>query len=68
MQETILALRSAEDRFNRRLQYPYVLFTVEGEEGEITEVQKARVRHITENRTSFGTYFYLGSHAEAAWR
>ncbi|KAG6815236.1 hypothetical protein H0H93_010489, partial [Arthromyces matolae] len=53
VQQATLALRNVEDRFNRRLKYPYVLFMVEGEVDEVTEVQKERIAHITEGRATF---------------
>ncbi|KAG6918181.1 hypothetical protein DXG01_016166 [Tephrocybe rancida] len=51
-----MALRNVEDRFNRRLKYPYILFMVEGEYDEVTEVQKERIAHITEGRAKFGEF------------
>ncbi|KAF5383820.1 hypothetical protein D9615_003832 [Tricholomella constricta] len=53
MQQATLALGNVEDRFNRRLKYPYVLFMVEGEYDQVTEVQKERIEHITEGRAKF---------------
>ncbi|KAG6910070.1 hypothetical protein DXG01_013520 [Tephrocybe rancida] len=53
IQQATLALRNVEDRFNRRLKYPYRLVMVEGEYEEVTEVQKERIAHITEGRAKF---------------
>ncbi|KAG6889017.1 hypothetical protein C0992_006771 [Termitomyces sp. T32_za158] len=59
VQQTTLALKNIEDHFNRKLKYPYVLFMVEGEYDEVTEVQKERIAHITEGRAKFGGFFPL---------
>ncbi|KAH0582475.1 hypothetical protein H2248_010419 [Termitomyces sp. 'cryptogamus'] len=53
VQQATLALRNVENRFNRRLKYPYLLFMVEGEYDEVTEVQKERIAHITQGRARF---------------
>ncbi|KAG6891855.1 hypothetical protein C0992_003236, partial [Termitomyces sp. T32_za158] len=53
VQQATLALKNVEDRFNRRLKYPYIMFMVEGEYEEVTEVQKERIAHITEGRAKF---------------
>ena len=45
-----MALRNIEDRFNRRLKYPYVLLT----EANITEAIQDKVDWITEGRATFG--------------
>ncbi|KAF5372917.1 hypothetical protein D9758_001721 [Tetrapyrgos nigripes] len=50
-----LALLSTENRFNRRLQYPYVIFTVGAEIDEVTEEDKAKIHWITEGRATFAT-------------
>lgn len=50
------ALRQAEDRFNRRLKYPYVLFTIQSEldaVGGIPEDTIRKIDWITEGRASF---------------
>ncbi|KAF8992406.1 nucleotide-diphospho-sugar transferase [Cyathus striatus] len=46
------ALTSVEDRFNRRLKYPYVLFTSEDEAPALTDEIKAKIHYITEGRAS----------------
>jgi hypothetical protein len=51
-----LALLSVENRFNRRLQYPYVIFTVGEEIDEISEEDKAKIHWITQGRATFGTH------------
>jgi hypothetical protein len=43
-----------EDRFNRRLKYPIVLFTSEDEVHFITDEVRAKVHWITEGRATFG--------------
>ncbi|KAG5649786.1 hypothetical protein H0H81_002044 [Sphagnurus paluster] len=53
VQQATLALRNVEDRFNRRLKYPYVLFMVEGEYEQVTELERERIDHITEGRAQF---------------
>ncbi|GLB43264.1 putative glycosyltransferase family 15 protein [Lyophyllum shimeji] len=55
LHQAMLTLRNVEERFNRRLKYPYVLFMVEGELEQVTEVQRARIEHITEGRAKFAT-------------
>ncbi|KAF8518758.1 nucleotide-diphospho-sugar transferase [Gautieria morchelliformis] len=45
----MVALRNIEDRFNRRLKYPYVVFT----EAAITEAIQSKADWITEGRTTF---------------
>ena len=45
-----MALRNIEDRFNRRLKYPYVLLT----EANVTEAIRDKVDWITEGRATFG--------------
>ncbi|KIJ48935.1 glycosyltransferase family 15 protein [Sphaerobolus stellatus SS14] len=47
--QALVALRNIEDRFNRRLKYPYVLLT----EANITEEVHGKVRWITEGRAKF---------------
>jgi mannosyltransferase len=49
------ALMNVEDRFNRRLKYPYVLFTAENEVAALTDEIKAKVHYITEGRVTFAT-------------
>ncbi|KAF8990320.1 nucleotide-diphospho-sugar transferase [Cyathus striatus] len=49
------ALTSVEDRFNRRLKYPYVLFTSEDEVPALTDEIKAKIHYITEGRATFAT-------------
>jgi mannosyltransferase len=51
-----MALLNIEDRFNRRLKYPYVLFLAEDEIGVITDEIRSKINWITEGRASFGTY------------
>jgi len=52
--QTLVALQNVEDRFNRRLKYPIVLFTAEDEVQFITDEVRAKVRWITEGRATFG--------------
>ncbi|KAF8588713.1 glycosyltransferase family 15 protein [Ramaria rubella] len=47
--QAMVALRNIEDRFNRRLQYPYVVLT----EANITEEMQQKVDWITEGRATF---------------
>jgi hypothetical protein len=54
-----MALYNIEDRFNRRLKYPYVLFNSEGEVSAVTDELKAKVDYITEGRATFGRYLPL---------
>jgi mannosyltransferase len=51
--EATVALRNVEDRFNRRLKYPYVLFMGEDEFGAITDEVRDKVSWITEGRATF---------------
>lgn len=60
VQQATLALKNVEERFNRRLKYPYLLFMVEGEYDEVTEVQKERIAYITQGRAKFGEFFLVG--------
>ncbi|TFK35773.1 nucleotide-diphospho-sugar transferase [Crucibulum laeve] len=53
--QALVALQNVEDRFNRRLKYPIVLFTAEDETEFITEEVKSKVNWITEGRASFAT-------------
>jgi hypothetical protein len=46
----MVALRNVEDRFNRRLKYPYVIFT----EATITEAVRSKADWLTEGRATFG--------------
>ncbi|KAG6900628.1 hypothetical protein C0993_007303 [Termitomyces sp. T159_Od127] len=55
VRQVTLALKNVEERFNRRLKYPYLLFMVEGEYDEVTEVQKERIDYITQGRAKFGS-------------
>lgn len=50
--EAMMALLNIEDRFNRRLKYPYVLLT----EGSITLEMQEKVNWITEGRATFGMF------------
>lgn len=52
--QALVALQNIEDRFNRRLKYPIVLFMAENEMDYITEEVKAKASFITEGRVSFG--------------
>ncbi|KAF8990311.1 nucleotide-diphospho-sugar transferase [Cyathus striatus] len=49
------ALMDIEDRFNRRLKYPYVLFISEDEAPALTDEIKAKIHYITEGRASYAT-------------
>ncbi|KAF8990317.1 nucleotide-diphospho-sugar transferase [Cyathus striatus] len=49
------ALMNAEDRFNRRLKYPYVLFSSEDEVSALTNEIRAKIHYITEGRATFAT-------------
>ncbi|KAJ7579801.1 nucleotide-diphospho-sugar transferase [Mycena floridula] len=53
VQQAIKALQNVEGRFNRRLKYPYVLFMVEGEHEEVSDVDMKRIEWITEGRATF---------------
>ncbi|KAJ7573420.1 nucleotide-diphospho-sugar transferase [Mycena floridula] len=53
VRQAIMALRNVEDRFNRRLGYPYVLFMVEGEFEELSEIDKKKIEWVTEGRATF---------------
>ncbi|PPQ86782.1 hypothetical protein CVT25_012387 [Psilocybe cyanescens] len=53
--QALVALQNVEDRFNRRLKYPIILFTAEDEVHFITEEVKAKANHITDGRVSFAT-------------
>jgi Glycolipid 2-alpha-mannosyltransferase len=57
--DTLKALRNIEDRFNRRLKYPLVLFTTEDEKSAVSESFKAKVNWITEGRATFGILWHL---------
>lgn len=58
--QATLALLNVENRFNRRLRYPYVLFTASEEESAmITEEDKRKIDWITQGRAKFGTLFYI---------
>lgn len=46
----MMAVKNIEDRFNRRLKYPYVLIT----EAEITPEMEEKVSYITEGRAKLG--------------
>lgn len=61
--QATMALMNVEDRFNRRLKYPYVLFLAEDElEGAITEEVRRKVDWITEGRATFGMWRILSSY------
>lgn len=47
----MVALRNIEDRFNRRLKYPYVILT----EANITQATQEKINWITEGRATVGT-------------
>ncbi|KAJ3883811.1 nucleotide-diphospho-sugar transferase [Lentinula edodes] len=52
--QATLALLNVENRFNRRLQYPYVLFTASEEESAmVTEEDKRKIDWITQGRAKF---------------
>jgi hypothetical protein len=51
-----MTLYNIEDRFNRRLKYPYVLFSSESEVSVVTAELRAKVDYITEGRATFGWY------------
>ncbi|KAJ8080798.1 hypothetical protein PM082_017633 [Marasmius tenuissimus] len=53
--QAMLALWNVENRFNRRLQYPYVLFMTEKELAEVSEEDKSKIDWITEGRAKFAT-------------
>ncbi|KAK7440239.1 hypothetical protein VKT23_017180 [Stygiomarasmius scandens] len=50
-----LALLNVENRFNRRLQYPYVLFAAGDEINEISEEDKEKINWITQGRATFAS-------------
>ncbi|KAF9011779.1 nucleotide-diphospho-sugar transferase, partial [Cyathus striatus] len=47
------ALMNVEDRFNRRLKYPYVLFTAENEVSALTDEIKAKATFATTTKESW---------------
>jgi hypothetical protein len=52
--QATLALLNVENRFNRRLQYPYVLFTASEEESAmINEEERRKIDWITQGRAKF---------------
>ncbi|KAF9465879.1 nucleotide-diphospho-sugar transferase [Collybia nuda] len=51
--QALMALYNVEDRFNRRLKYPYVLFTAADEADAITAEIREKVDYITEKRATF---------------
>lgn len=53
-----MALYNAEDRFNRRLKYPYVLFIAADEVDTFTPEVRAKIDYITEGRATFGLYIF----------
>uniref|UniRef100_A0A0W0F3C2 Glycosyltransferase family 15 protein n=2 Tax=Moniliophthora roreri TaxID=221103 RepID=A0A0W0F3C2_MONRR len=53
LQQAILALLSVENRFNRRLKYPYVLFMSKDELTTVSDDVKAKISWITEGRAEF---------------
>lgn len=58
--QALVALQNVEDRFNRRLKYPIVLFTAENEVQYITDEVRAKAGWITEGRVSFGMLDFSG--------
>ena len=52
--QALVALQNVEDRFNRRLKYPIVLFMAEDEVHFITDEIREKIRWITEGRATFG--------------
>lgn len=68
MTEMTMALYNIEDRLNRRLEYPYVLFTSHDEASSITEEIKAKVAHITDGRATFGTSVSVNEKTCMAYR
>lgn len=53
--QATLALLNVENRFNRRFQYPYVLFTAsEEEDALISAEERRRIDWITQGRAKFG--------------
>ncbi|KDR70716.1 hypothetical protein GALMADRAFT_159829 [Galerina marginata CBS 339.88] len=53
--QALVALQNVEDRFNRRLKYPIVLFTAEDEVDFITDEVRTKASWITEGRATFAT-------------
>ncbi|KAF8151292.1 nucleotide-diphospho-sugar transferase [Crassisporium funariophilum] len=53
--QALVALQNVEDRFNRRLKYPIVLFTAEDEVDFITNEVRTKANWITEGRATFAT-------------
>ncbi|THV07839.1 nucleotide-diphospho-sugar transferase [Dendrothele bispora CBS 962.96] len=53
-----LALLNVENRFNRRLQYPYVLFMVEDEINQVSDEDKEKINWITQGRATFAAVPY----------
>ncbi|KAG7088570.1 hypothetical protein E1B28_012550 [Marasmius oreades] len=53
--QAILALYNVENRFNRRLKYPYVLFMTEDELAAVSNEDKKKIDWITEGRAKFAT-------------
>jgi len=52
--QATIALLNVENRFNRRLQYPYVLFTAsEEEDAMIGEDERRKIEWITQGRAKF---------------
>jgi mannosyltransferase len=53
--QALVAIQNVEDRFNRRLKYPIVLYTAEDEAHVITDEVRAKASWITEGRATFAT-------------
>ncbi|KAF4612509.1 hypothetical protein D9613_012740 [Agrocybe pediades] len=53
--QALVALQNIEDRFNRRLKYPIILFTAEDEVKYITDEVRAKASWITDGKVSFET-------------
>uniref|UniRef100_A0A0W0FB45 Putative nucleotide-diphospho-sugar transferase n=1 Tax=Moniliophthora roreri TaxID=221103 RepID=A0A0W0FB45_MONRR len=53
LQQATLALLNVENRFNRRLKYPYALFMSKDELATVSDDVKAKISWITEGRAEF---------------
>lgn len=66
-EEAMGAIRQIEDRFNKRLKYPYVIFT----EKEVSEVVAAKMSWLYDGRVSFGEptifHFFLPLSISGGW-
>jgi hypothetical protein len=49
---------NVEDRFNRRLKYPYVLFMTQDDLAIVPDDFKAKINQITERRATIGTFTF----------